>query len=108
MGFITINGREWSFREVQDGKWQETDPYLNNILLFCKNWLNGKEFFEIKTSGSTGSPKTIKIERQQMLSSARATADFFGIKKPLSLLCCLNTELIAGKMMLVRDMEWDG
>src|SRR5690606_30365523 len=107
MGKIIINGQEFSFHQIQEGQWQEQRPYFHAALSFCYEWLNGKQDFELQSSGSTGVPKTIMVSRAQMSSSAKATGDFFGIRPEASLLCCLNTAMIAGKMMLVRAMEWD-
>src|SRR5690606_26353196 len=75
---------------------------------FCQEWMDGKRIFQLKTSGSTGIPKTIVVQREQMILSAQATREFFGLDAAPTLLCCLNTEMIAGKMMLIRAMEWDG
>src|SRR5690606_25522505 len=107
MGKIIINGREFSFQQIKEGQWQEQKPYFQESLSFCHDWLNGQPSFELQSSGSTGRPKTIQVSRGQMISSAKATGDFFGIRPEASLLCCLNTAMIAGKMMLVRAMEWD-
>lgn len=42
-----------------------------------------------------------------MLESAKATGAFFKANSDFKLLCCLNPEYIASKMMLVRAMVWD-
>lgn len=107
MGKINIKGQEFSFQQIRKNKWQEQAPYYQASLVFCSEWLNGKQSFELQSSGSTGTPKTIEVSRAQMSSSAKATGDFFGIQPEAGLLCCLNTAMIAGKMMLVRAMEWD-
>lgn len=73
---------------------------------FCREWLGGQKIFELQTSGSTGIPKLIKIQRSQMLASALATQAYFKIPDGISALCCMNTKYIAGKMMLVRAMVW--
>lgn len=107
MGKIIINRQEFSFHQLKEGRWQEQTPYLQASLSFCHNWLNGKSSFELQSSGSTGRPKTIQVSRAQMSSSAKATGDFLGIGPEANLLCCLNTAMIAGRMMLVRAIEWD-
>jgi O-succinylbenzoic acid--CoA ligase len=107
MGKIIIQGQEYSFEQIRSGNWSEQDPYFSQALSFCRDWLKGKTEFKLSTSGSTGKPKMIAVSRKQMEISAKATGDFFGIGKGADLLCCLNTQMIAGKMMLVRGMEWD-
>ncbi|RPA68400.1 acyl-CoA synthetase [Cyclobacteriaceae bacterium YHN15] len=106
MGKIIIQGQEFTFEQIKTGLWSVQDPYFHQALSFCRDWLKGKGEFELSTSGSTGTPKIIQVSRKQMEISAKATHDFFGIEKEAKLLCCLNTQMIAGKMMLVRGMEW--
>lgn len=82
-------------------------PFAKAAFSFCLAWLSVENNFSQQTSGSTGTPKIIKISRQQMLESAKATGAFFNANSNFRLLCCLNPEYIAGKMMLVRAMVWD-
>lgn len=107
MGKIIIQDQEFSFEQIKTGDWSVQDPYFHQALSFCKDWLNGINEFELATSGSTGKPKIIRVGRNQMEISAKATFDFFSLKKKPKLFCCLNVKMIAGKMMLVRAMEWD-
>ncbi|MFD0988792.1 AMP-binding protein [Mariniflexile jejuense] len=83
---------------------KEGDAYLQEIGKFLYQWLDDNDFVEAKTSGSTGTPKSIKIRKQAMVNSALATGDFFGLKPSDTVLHCLPTQFIAGKMMLVRAM----
>lgn len=85
----------------------EVPAHLNAAISFCKAWLSGETNFSQQTSGSTGTPKKIILHRNQMQASAKATGDFFNTNTTTKLLCCLNPEYIAGKMMLVRAMVWD-
>ncbi|QDH79546.1 AMP-binding protein [Echinicola soli] len=107
MGKIIIGTSSVTFMEIKNGNWPACAAYFDRSLAFCRAWLNGEENFQLNTSGSTGMPKVIDINRQQMEISAAATGKFFGIKPQANLLCCLNTAMIAGKMMLVRGLEWD-
>ncbi len=106
MGKIIIKGQEFSFEQIREGQWPDHTPYFQESLSFCHDWLNGKLSFALQSSGSTGTPKTLEVSRAQMSSSAKATKSFFGIPPGAHLLCCLHTAMIAGKMMLVRAMEW--
>lgn len=74
------------------------------ILQFCHDWLSGKETFILHTSGSTGHPKPITLTRQQMEASAQMTGQTLGLQAGDTALVCLNTQYIAGTMMLVRGM----
>ena len=60
---------------------------------------------EVKTSGSTGVPKRMRVEKCRMMNSARITCDFLGLKAGDTALLCMSTDYIAGKMMVVRAIE---
>lgn len=70
--------------------------------LFIDSWRSGEQQFILKTSGSTGLPKPIRLTRSQMEASARLTGQTFGLAPGDRALVCLNTDYIAGVMMLVR------
>ena len=72
---------------------------------FFEEWNNDSEYVEVKTSGSTGEPKRMLVEKQRMLNSARITCDFLGLKADDTALLCMSTDYIAGKMMVVRSIE---
>jgi O-succinylbenzoic acid--CoA ligase len=86
---------------------QDFPAFAKAALQFCSDWLSGKNTFTQQTSGSTGVPKKIEIYRAQMTASAKATQEFFKTDENTELLCCLDPNYIAGKMMLVRAMVWD-
>ncbi|PWD98667.1 AMP-binding protein [Marinilabilia rubra] len=69
---------------------------------FIEEWLNESPEVEVKTSGSTGIPKKIKVSKSAMLQSALNTIGFFALKPGQKALLCLPCEYIAGKMMVVR------
>jgi O-succinylbenzoic acid--CoA ligase len=79
--------------------------YNQLVINFCIAWQSSKQEFIVHTSGSTGVPKPITLTRQQMKNSVLATAEALNLKQNERFLICLNTEYIAGKMMLVRGME---
>ncbi|MFG6685864.1 AMP-binding protein [Mariniflexile sp. HNIBRBA6329] len=83
---------------------KEGDKYEQEIGNFLHQWLDDNDFVEVNTSGSTGTPKSIKISKQAMVNSALATGAFFGLKPSNTVLHCLPSQFIAGKMMLVRSM----
>lgn len=107
MGKIIIQNRAYSFEQIKNQQWSEPDLYFHQALTFCHQWLTSVQTFELSTSGSTGVPKTITVDRHQMEKSAAGTKAFFRIEQGSILLCCLNVWMIAGKMMLVRGLEWD-
>ena len=72
---------------------------------FLEEWNNSSEYVRVQTSGSTGVPKQMLVEKQRMLASARTTCDFLGLKEGDSALLCMSPDYIAGKMMVVRALE---
>jgi o-succinylbenzoate---CoA ligase len=91
---------------------KEGEPFEQHVGNFLLDWFDDKSYIELQTSGTTGIPKIIKIEKQAMLDSALATGDFFGLRPGDTMLHCLPTNYVAGKMMFVRsfilglDMEF--
>lgn len=71
---------------------------------FILEWLDEKAFISVKTSGSTGIPKEIKLQKKHVFNSANATNIYFDLTENTKALLCLSSEYIAGKMMLVRAM----
>ena len=82
---------------------KEGQPFEQHVGNFLLDWFDEKSYIELQTSGSTGTPKVVKIEKQAMLDSALATGDFFGLEPGNTMLHCLPTDYIAGKMMFVRS-----
>lgn len=72
---------------------------------FLKEWNSSCPTLTIQTSGSTGEPKKIIVEKAQMLASARMTCDTLNLKKGDTALLCMPIEYIAGKMMIIRSIE---
>jgi o-succinylbenzoate---CoA ligase len=82
---------------------KEGKPFEQHIGTFLLDWFDEKPYIELSTSGTTGVPKIIKIDKQAMLDSALATGDFFGLAPGDTMLHCLPTNYVAGKMMWVRS-----
>ena len=72
---------------------------------FLEEWNNASETVLVHTSGSTGEPKPMLVEKRRMLASARRTNDFLGLKPGDTALLCMSLDYIAGKMMVVRALE---
>jgi len=82
---------------------KEGKPFEQHIGTFLLDWFDEKSYIELSTSGTTGTPKVIRIEKQAMLDSALATGDFFGLAPGDTMLHCLPTNYVSGKMMWVRS-----
>ena len=102
---ILINGREVTIASIISTKALPRTEFESHTFTFIRQWLTNHDDFSITTSGSTGKPKTIPLTRAQMRASARMTVNFLALKKNDRALVCLNTQFIAGRMMLVRAFE---
>jgi len=102
-----FNGMYFDFKALKDVAYsfvKEGEDFEKNIGVFLLDWLDDKDYVYANTSGSTGPPKRIKIQKQAMVHSAIATGNYFNLQPGDSALHCLPTTFIAGKMMLVRAM----
>lgn len=70
---------------------------------FLLDWFDDKSYVDMYTSGTTGEPKTIRIEKEAMVQSAISTGDFFELEPGNKVLHCLPVNYVAGKMMFVRS-----
>ncbi|WP_426091446.1 AMP-binding protein [Flavobacterium sp. DSR3-2] len=82
---------------------KEGNEHEKSVGDFILDWFDNKSYVEFNTSGTTGAPKLIRIEKQAMVDSAIATGDFFDLHPGDKALHCLPTKFIAGKMMFVRS-----
>jgi O-succinylbenzoic acid--CoA ligase len=83
---------------------KEGEAYERPIGDFILNWFDGNDYIEMQTSGTTGMPKAIRVQKQSMVNSALATGAFFDLDAGNTALLCLPVQYVAGKMMLVRAM----
>lgn len=81
---------------------KEGEPHEKPVGSFILDWFDDRPYLEMRTSGTTGKPKIIRVDKQAMVASALATGDFFGLEPGHQVLHCLPVQFIAGKMMFVR------
>lgn len=93
-----------SLQEVAYSFVKEGCSHEKEFGMFLLDWLDSNTYVNVKTSGSTGSPKNIKLNKQAMVRSAIETGDFFKLMPSDSSLLCLSSQYIAGKMMIVRAL----
>ncbi len=107
-----IFGKEYSKKELQSFiaskiNGLKLQVWEREIFEFIKEWLDDSLYIKANTSGTTGVPKLIKLSKQEMRESANSTVDFFGLRRKDSVLLCLSPLYIAGKMMIVRALEYE-
>lgn len=72
---------------------------------FLALWREPTTTMLVHTSGSTGQPQPMQVEKQRMVASARMTCDFLQLRPGHTALLCLPLQYIAGQMMVVRSQE---
>ncbi|PQB04080.1 AMP-binding protein [Aureitalea marina] len=108
-----LNGLTFSSTEellhFADDLQNQGEAYEYSVGSFLEQWVDFEPWIEVSTSGSTGIPKRIKLEKSRMINSAEATGAYFKLGPGTTALLCLSADFIAGKMMLVRAMVlgWD-
>lgn len=71
---------------------------------FLSEWHCPAPTLLVHTSGSTGQPKPLWVEKRRMEASARITCEFLGLHAGDTALLCMPLDYIAGKMMVVRAL----
>ena len=71
---------------------------------FRHTFLNAEPSLSVQTSGSTGQPQRLSVEKKRMVRSAEATLRFLRIPNGSTALLCLPLKFIAGQMMVVRSL----
>lgn len=78
--------------------------FYREAIDFLHQWFQDSPYLEVQTSGSTGSPKVLSIEKKYMIASASMTCDFLGLSAKDTALLCMPLRYIGAKMMLVRAL----
>lgn len=102
-----FNGIHYNFEDLQELAYslvKEGKDFEKSIGNFLMDWLDHSDSLVVRTSGSTGIPKTIALKKEHMANSALATGSFFKMGPGTKALQCLSADYIAGKMMLVRAL----
>ncbi|WP_445955362.1 AMP-binding protein [Yeosuana sp.] len=99
-----VNYNQDDIKEIAYSFIKEGYPYEEAIGDFLIDWLDTNSYIKVKTTGTTGKAKVIKVDKQAMVNSSIFTGDFFNLAPGDKALHCLPAKFIAGKMMLVRAM----
>ncbi|MDE6578264.1 MAG: AMP-binding protein, partial [Muribaculaceae bacterium] len=74
---------------------------------FKEEWNNDSGVISARTSGSTGNPKLIELDKAFVKESAVRTINFFGLNSSSRLHSCVGADFIGGKMMAGRSFVTD-
>ena len=82
----------------------EVADWEKDIYHFLQELFSSSKTIIVETSGSTGNPKTISIEKEHLIASAIATLTFLDLAQNDNIWLCLPVKYIAGRMMIVRSI----
>ena len=82
----------------------QDDSERYQLALFLESWLDASSTLQLQTSGSTGAPKIVTVNKSAMVASAKRTLRFFDLQLGGVALLALSVRYVAGKMMVVRAM----
>jgi len=105
MGTLLLDGVLYTASDVLSGRVQPRSETAEKAVLYSYGWLSGQDRFAFTTSGSTGPPRPIEFSRSQVLASIRLTREAFALTPGMTALVCLDTSLVAGRLMLYRAWE---
>ena len=114
---ITINGERYTASEAKisasDGKsllqkkfydLYGKDSFYSSLADFLAEWFDDSNTLKVHTSGSTGQPKELWVEKRKMMNSAILTISFLKLHQGDSAMLCMPLQYIAGKMVVVRSL----
>jgi O-succinylbenzoic acid--CoA ligase len=107
-----FQGKKFAYDDLWDVAYslvKEGDKFERSLGDFILDWVSDREYLLQQTSGSTGAPKTIRLQKKHLVHSARATGAFFKLGPGSKALDCLPLTAVSGKMMWIRAMVlgWD-
>ncbi len=78
--------------------------YYEKVKALIDAWQNGVQEFSFSTSGSSGSPKILKFNREQIICSVNTTKQAFDLNNNCLFFCNLHVDYVAGRMMIFRAL----
>jgi o-succinylbenzoate---CoA ligase len=110
MGTIFLHQQSFSFEDIRmNGAdlLNEADTIHQTTFQLAQQWLSGQTEFVFFTSGSTGIPKEIRLQRTQLEASAKGTIEALKLTSGEHILLCMHTRFIGGAMLLIRGLLID-
>ena len=101
---ILVEGRAYGPAEVIELRGR--NAALDDLADFLDEWFSESPTVQVQTSGSTGVPKVMHVEKKRMEASARMTCSFLGLKEGDRALLCMPLKYIGAKMVVVRSILW--
>ena len=94
----------WEIAMIRMNVPANKQSFRQELFTFLAEWFNHQSTVLVHTSGSTGQPKPMRVEKENMMESACLTCSFLGLKENDTALLCMPLQYIAGKMVVVRSL----
>lgn len=110
MSTLYLNGQSYPFESIKrEGitLLNESERTHQSSFQLIQDWLTYKQTFLFTTSGSTGAPKPIELNRAQLEASAKSTIQALTLTAADHFLVCMNTSFIGGAMLIIRALLVD-
>lgn len=101
---LMINGLPLKGNEIIRYCERSDSEYIKKIGRFIAEWLDDRPSINLKTSGSTGAPKTIPAKKIICCRALKLLPCILILSPGQNALLCLPVDYIAGKMMIVRAL----
>ncbi len=102
---ILFEGIEYTVEEFIELNLQKKHPSIQNAKEVMRSFLNGVTSYNLKTSGSTGIPKTVSFNLDAIKGSSQRTLEALGIDTAKTVFwVALDTSFTGGFMMLMRGL----
>lgn len=103
---LLLEGQHFSREQIleQCVQYREDTGYRGDLFRFLAEWFDDTPSMLIHTSGSTGVPKLIELEKDRMIQSACLTCSHLGLRPGDSVLLCMPLQFIGAKMIVVRAL----
>jgi len=107
-GFF-LEGQRFSREQIfaLAAKYGEEIGHRADLFRFLAEWFADSPTVCVQTSGSTGVPKLIEVEKIRMIQSACLTCSALGLRSGDKALLCMPLQFIGAKMLLVRALLAD-
>lgn len=101
---IRLDGRYYTREEILHGAIDHLlkEQWSSYVHHFIHEWMADTSSVWVRTSGSTGMPKSIELPKKLMIESAKNTCSFLNVSSSDQALLALPASFIGGKMMITR------
>lgn len=104
---IFFRNKSISLSEILENKevFESTSSTEKTVIQLIKDWYNVDNYLSFQTSGSTGIPKTIQVEKEKIRYSCEATFGFIDPENEIkNCLLCIPPNYIGGAMVVLRAL----